>query len=192
MAKDLKTYADYDEYGMRGAISRVQHGLDAAYQQFGTSLAGVFDDGIFENAVTLQAVSQLESCSGALIDQDKLESKYGEEIKKQEKIAEFVNFNRCKAFIDNSSRITNKNESYNSSVNSCNSLLSTITIDGTHDGYYMNINTQDNDRARPSHDSFNEENQETNTSSDNSANNENKVDAKENSKNNQEDSNGNN
>ena len=166
MAKDLKTYADYDEYGMRGAISRVQHGLDDAYQQFGTSLAGVFDDGLFENAVTLDAVSQLESCSGALIDQERLESKYGEEIKKQEKIAEFVNYNRCKAFIDNSSRITNKNESYNSSVNSCNSLLSTEAIDGTHDGYYMNIDTQDNNRARPSHDSF-EESPEDNTSDSN-------------------------
>ena len=195
MAKDLKKYSDYDEYGTRGAISRVQHGLDDAYQQFGTSLAGVFDDGIFENAVTLQAASQLESCSGALIDQDKLESKYGEEIKKQEKIAEFVNFNRCKAFIDNSSRITNKNESYNSSVNSCNSLLSTITMDGTHDGYYMNINTQDNDRARPSHDSFDEEDQETNTDSNNDENSEhseNKGDAKENSEKDQKDSNENN
>lgn len=170
MAKDLKTYADYDEYGMRGAISRVQHGLDDAYQQFGTSLAGVFDDGLFENAVTLDAVSQLESCSGALIDQERLESKYGEEIQKQEKIAEFVNYNRCKAFIDNSSRITNKNEIYNSSVNSCNSLLSTESIDGTHDGYYMNIDTQDNNRARPSHDSF-EENPEDNISDSNGNNN---------------------
>lgn len=191
MAKDLKTYADYDEYGMRGAISRVQYGLDDAYQQFGTSLAGVFDDGIFENAVTLQAVSQLESCSGALIDEGKLESKYGEEIKKQEKIAEFVNFNRCKAFVDNSSRITNKNESYNSSINSCNSLLSTITVDGAHDGYYMNINTQDNDRARPSHDSFDQENQDSNTGNNSSPeNNENKEDLKEDSKNDQKDSNG--
>lgn len=170
MAKDLNTYADYDEYGTRGAISRVQHGLDDAYQQFGTSLAGVFDDGLFENAVTLDAVSQLESCSGALIDQERLESKYGEEIQKQEKIAEFVNYNRCKAFIDNSSRITDKNESYNSSVNSCNSLLSTEAIDGTHDGYYMNIDTQDNNRARPSHDSF-EENPEDNTSDSNGNNN---------------------
>lgn len=151
MANDLKTYADYDEYGMRGAISRVQHGLDDAYQQFGTTLAGVFDDDLFENVVTLQAASQLESCSGALIDQEKLESQYGDEIEKQEKIEEFVNYNRCKAFIDNSSRITDKNESYNSSVNACNTLLSTAAIDGTHDGYYMNIDTQDEKRSRPSH-----------------------------------------
>lgn len=157
MAKDLKTYADYDEYGMRVAISRVQQGLNSAYKQFGTTLAGVFDDGLFENSVTLHAVSQLESCSGALIDQGKLESRYGDEIKKQEKIAEFVNYKRCQAFIDNSGRVTNKNESYNSSVNSCNTLLSTVTVDGTHDGYYMNIDTQDAKRARPSHDSFDEQ-----------------------------------
>lgn len=152
MSRDLSSYADYDEYGTRAAITRVQKGLDKAYQEFGFALTGVFDEGLFENAVTLKAVSELESCSGALIDDNELNSRYGDELQKQETIEEFIDYKKCQVFIDNSNRVTNRNESYNDSVNECNTLLSTITVDNDHDGNYMNIDTQDNFRARPSHD----------------------------------------
>lgn len=147
MANDLKSKASYDFNGQRDTISMISQSLDGMEDELGNMLSKEVNDSLFENTVTMERVSQLEACNGAIISSEELDRQRAEEISEQETIRNYVNYRRCEYFMSDRQRFGGSE--FSSSEQACDKVLKESTFTGDDPVSHWNINTQDAERAKP-------------------------------------------
>ena len=105
MASDLDNISDYHFDGMRAGILRTGNFFDQMNEQLREELSSVLTLDIFDNAVTMERVSSLESCNETMVDQDKLFAEYGDELREQKVVKDIVVQDRCESLLNNNELI---------------------------------------------------------------------------------------
>lgn len=102
MAKNLEDLSSYNYDGMRAEIIRINSMFEAMNADLEQNLKGIFTTDLFENEVTMEAVSELESCNEGFIDIDTL-APMEETLTVQEAIRDRAAYNRCIDFLQSNS-----------------------------------------------------------------------------------------
>lgn len=148
MATDLESLASYDPYGIRLQMSRISSFFGEMNQEFGVELSEALTPETFDNAVTLEAVSELETCNGSMVDSERLKSDFGEELDTQRVAREFVTTNRCEEFISDYSSLAD-NEDVARNLESCSEYVASITVNAANPVLSARIDERDAERAKP-------------------------------------------
>lgn len=148
LQKNLNEVADYNFNGIRDAISKTNGEIANLNGQLSDNISQNFNDETFDNLATLQAVSELESCSSTLIDPEKLKEAKGEELDTMNKINRIVSVRRCKSYLDNTSAETN-DESISQRRASCEEVVSSIVLDPNDPLTDAQINMLEDKRVVP-------------------------------------------
>lgn len=152
IADDLRAKSDYDSFGIRDKINDFKKLSDGMSDDLGNRIISELNDGVFDNLATMEKVSTLESCSNSFINSAALSKDKSEEIDKQKELRDFVNYQRCRQFLDNQDVIGNKDsESVKGSVVACEDLVSRTVIEDSNPFNSMDINSHDEKRALPKH-----------------------------------------
>lgn len=148
MAKDLDSVADYDANGVRTTISRVAASFDEMNDQYAKEISSAFSGDIFDNVVTMDAVSKLETCNGSLINPDELEKEHGTEIEEQSKIREYASLQRCNEFKQNVGTVANKSEEVIKKEKICDDFLSSTDINSSDPLFDSKIDFSEEDAVK--------------------------------------------
>lgn len=152
LQQNLNSVASYNFNGIRDAISQTNEEIANLNTQLSQNISQNFNDETFDNLATLQAVSELESCSSALIDPAKLKEDKGEELDTMNKINRIVSVRRCNSYLDNTSAQTS-DESIAKRRASCKDTVSSIVLDPNDPLTDAQINMLEDERVVPSEES---------------------------------------
>lgn len=149
LATSMQRVADYNFDGMRGSIDDTNKTLEGMKTQFSDDVRAALPDDFFDNTMTMEAISNLESCNGDVINRDALYKERGKEIKDQGIISDFVVMERCQQFLDNMKRVSNPSENAQLSADACQEFLSTTTVDANNPLVSGKVNSFDDERVKP-------------------------------------------
>lgn len=148
MATDLENLASYDPYGIRLQISRISTFFGQMNDELGRELSEALSAETFDNAVTLEEVSSLETCNGSMVDSDRLTSEHGPELDTQRVAREFVITNRCEDFSEDYSALSDDPEVARN-LTACTQYGATANVNPSNPVLSARIDERDAERAKP-------------------------------------------
>lgn len=149
MAKDLDAIATYDFGGMREAIAAAPGTMEELSRNLAANVSHVFEDDLFDNVVTMEAVALSTYCNGAFINIDELRQEFGDELDEQQKLKNMAVRARCEEFVDRTDRVSISNESLKKNRKACEEALISSDSAATASQYPNGVDYQDHLRAKP-------------------------------------------
>lgn len=147
VAGDLNKVADYNFNGMRDGIEQARNQLgDLSNQLFG-ELSTVFNDESFDNLATMEAVSELESCNGSVINGEQLKKERGKDLDFMHRVRDITIKKRCEQFMESTQQSTD--EKVEQWRQTCQEELSSIVINDTDPLTKSKLDMQEDARIIP-------------------------------------------
>lgn len=137
MSTSLGELSSYDVYGIRNKMDRIWGSFSGMEKDFSSSLEKSITEKSFDNARTIQAVSQLESCNSMeFITPEAVKEKYGKELTVQQEISDEESAKRCKAFESQKSNLGASPDVISRNAEACGKLLATYDSNGDTNNKY--------------------------------------------------------
>lgn len=147
VAGDLNKVADYNFNGMRDGIEQARNQLgDLSNQLFG-ELSTVFNDESFDNLATMEAVSELESCNGSVINGEQLKKERGKDLDFIHRVRDITIKKRCEQFMEPTQQSTD--EKVEQWRQTCQEAISSIVINDTDPLTKSKLDMQEDARIIP-------------------------------------------
>lgn len=144
MADDLESKASYNFSGQRETLGFFSQAFPGLADQMQQRVEKEMTDDLFENPYTMRAVSNLESCQGALISPEVVEREFSQELERQDTARDFLNFTTCKPIVDD----PNRNPG-DENVKACKGIIDEVVSVDSSPANKWNINVDMQKQAPP-------------------------------------------